>query len=810
MTFLSIIATSCTQVCSRVMGVILIFMLTLMPGYSEDSPLAGAERFNPESAVQGSGWANIYDPVSNSVQVLPYNIIDDMAVFQGDMLLGPAAVFEPLGPPPQPDVQQGVATQFLGRRWDDGIVYYNLNGHPESTAILDAMSYLEDNTSIRFVERTSEANYVTFQDSGGCSSFIGMLGGSQDITIGPGCQSLGVVSHEIFHALGVYHEQSRSDRDSFVAINFGNIQAGFEGNFNIASNAIDIGSYNYDSIMHYSTHAFSSNGSPTIETTPSGISIGNRAALSDGDIETMQYLYYTDLQLDLSTVSQANPGASVQVDIDIANRGDTDIGDIIARDVKVSLPLPAQSTYVSFSSSDSWSCSQVSQTVECDIATLDRNADSSIQINLTAPNSLNNMVLTPTVSASNRDIQSSNDSDTETITILNLTDMSVDISTSKNSVNVGETLNVDLEFENIGSIDAQQVTLELSIPDELQFDSFIGTDWSCSHTANLTTCTLNSLAASGNSDLSISYKTIGAADSASISATVSTQNTDGDLSNNNRAASIEIINLTDLAVEISATDTSIRVGDNITMNIDLQNNGPTTVQDISLDLVASSTNLKFLEATGTNWTCNHSGNNTSCSLASLASSASAQLLVNFKAAKKTASVSPSVTVSTTVADTNAANNSDSLSLKINNKGSSSSSGSGALEGWLLVLLVLLLLFRNRFSSTLIPRTGQWFGITAMVLLSSCQATNAGTEKIILVDNTMVDCEGVAPQKCMKIKEPDNDQWTLFYSQIEGFEHLTGYDYKLLIRTYEIDNPPADASSTGYQLVKVIEKTCNGC
>jgi len=697
MTTLQKVFSSCTQRFYKLLGLSLALILTSLPGYSEDNPQAGAERFNPESAIQGSGWANIYDPVSNSIQVLPYNIVDNMAIYDGDIILGPAKAFETLGVSPDPLIQQGVATQSLGRRWDDGIVYYNLNGHPESTAILDAMSYLEDNTSIRFAARSSEVNYVTFQSSGGCSSFVGMLGGSQNITIGPGCQSRGVVSHEIFHALGVYHEQSRSDRDSHVTINFGNIRSGFEGNFNIAGNAIDIGSYNYNSIMHYSTHAFSKNGSPTITTIPAGTSIGNRSSLSSGDIETMQYLYYTDLQLDLSTPNQVNPGANVQLDIDIANRGDTDIGNIIAKDVKVSLPLPTQSAYVNFSSSDSWSCSQVSQTVECEIATLDRNADSTLQINLTAPSSLNSMVVTPTVSASNRDIQTGNDSDSATITILNLTDMSVAISTSKNSVNVGESLRVDLELDNIGSVDAQQVSLVINTPAEMQYDSFSGTSWSCSHANNATTCTLASLAASGKSNLSIEFDTIGALATANISATVSTQNTDGDLSNNNRTAPIEIINLTDLAVQISASDTKIDVGDKVTMNVDLENKGPTTVQDISLELVASSTNLKFLEAIGPDWTCNHSGNNTSCSLTTLASSASSKLSINFEAVQKTASVSPSVTVSAPVTDTNATNNSDSLSLKINKKDSSSSSGSGAFEGWFLIILVWSFLVKKKFS-----------------------------------------------------------------------------------------------------------------
>lgn len=68
-----------------------------------------------------------------------------------------------------------------------------------------------------------------------------------------------------------------------------------------------------------------------------------------------------------------------------------------------------------------------------------------------------------------------------------------------------------------------------------------------------------------------------------------------------------------------------------------------------------------------------------------------------------------------------------------------------------------------------------------------------------------DCTGPFPQKCMQVRTGDELNYSYFYSLIEGFVYEEGYEYKLIVRREQINNPPMDASSIRYLLVKQISK-----
>ena len=118
-----------------------------------------------------------------------------------------------------------------------------------------AMDAIEAISAIRFVNRTNEADYVRIQNADVNNSFVGRIGGEQVINIFNWDYQF-IMCPELFHCLGIEHEQSRPDRDNFIQINMDNVCVANRFNFNRITNARRYGSYDFESIMHYGNTAF--------------------------------------------------------------------------------------------------------------------------------------------------------------------------------------------------------------------------------------------------------------------------------------------------------------------------------------------------------------------------------------------------------------------------------------------------------------------------------------------------------------------------------------------------------------------------
>ncbi|KAL2093942.1 hypothetical protein ACEWY4_011254 [Coilia grayii] len=180
----------------------------------------------------------------------------------------------------------------------DGRVYVpyviaNQYSDRELAVIERGLQSFSSSTCIRFFPRYNERDYIHIQSLNGCYSSVGRRGNSQTLSLSrSGCVYYDTVQHELLHALGFNHEQTRSDRDNHIRVLLENVISGKEHNFR-KINTLNQGTpYDYNSIMHYHRYAFSKNNQPTLVPIPDpNVEIGMATEMSYNDILRVNRLY---------------------------------------------------------------------------------------------------------------------------------------------------------------------------------------------------------------------------------------------------------------------------------------------------------------------------------------------------------------------------------------------------------------------------------------------------------------------------------------------------------------------------------------
>ncbi|XP_076026987.1 meprin A, alpha (PABA peptide hydrolase), tandem duplicate 1 [Genypterus blacodes] len=123
---------------------------------------------------------------------------------------------------------------------------------------------------VDFKPYEGEKTFIRFVKRGGCFSSVGDQQTGQILSLGSGCDHKAIIEHELLHALGFYHEQSRTDRDDYVDIWLEQVTPGMEHNFNKYNDEYITDQntpYDYESLMHYRPFAFNKNATiPTVTT----------------------------------------------------------------------------------------------------------------------------------------------------------------------------------------------------------------------------------------------------------------------------------------------------------------------------------------------------------------------------------------------------------------------------------------------------------------------------------------------------------------------------------------------------------------
>ncbi|XP_062615614.1 MAM and LDL-receptor class A domain-containing protein 1-like [Saccostrea cucullata] len=242
------------------------------------------EAYNPDSAV-ASLLAGMFVK-RNGIERSPHIDFKHTKRFQGQQMDSHKFTHKQkvqfgLESENESDLQRRRRRNFMtqdGALWPEGIVPYDIDSSltPDALEVIFAgINMISDLTCVRFARQGTataknvlHGNWVRFFSGKGCWSYVGMVGwGRQDISLqDPGCINVATAIHEMCHAIGMWHEQNRRDRDHYIQLYGDNIQNGGLQNINFAAMTTRM-LYPYDisSVLQYSLNSFAIDRSkPTI------------------------------------------------------------------------------------------------------------------------------------------------------------------------------------------------------------------------------------------------------------------------------------------------------------------------------------------------------------------------------------------------------------------------------------------------------------------------------------------------------------------------------------------------------------------
>jgi hypothetical protein len=251
-------------------------------------------------------------------RVVTYTVVNGKAVYEGDILLehvdeisagapgNGATIAYPAGL--WPKVGSVFQVPYIIDPASGGVANINAAISQFNATFPGLIQWVLQTTETDFVDINLDPNNL----SGQCEAFVGRVGGEQVVGGSASCV-VSTILHEMGHTVGMWHEQSRSDRDTYVTVLYQNIIKGSRSNFDqVLDNVQNLTLYDYASVMHYIPFAFSRNGGPALESIPAGMPLSNLVGYSSGDIDAIKRLYgAAPAQV---TVTSNPPGLQVIVD----------------------------------------------------------------------------------------------------------------------------------------------------------------------------------------------------------------------------------------------------------------------------------------------------------------------------------------------------------------------------------------------------------------------------------------------------------------------------------------------------------------
>ncbi|MBL3548776.1 M12 family metallopeptidase [Chryseobacterium sp. KMC2] len=194
-----------------------------------------------------------------------------------------------------------IVSSFI-KTWPNATVYYTLpsqgslstqNYNTFLTNINKAFEMISSQTSVQFIQRTNQTEYITFTYSTSTNS--SPLGWGKNTVNGIKIYNItypAIIAHEVMHSMGIMHKQCRPDRDQYIIVDVNRAIEGSRHNFNLYHDYAGNGEFDFGSVMMYQSTDFAIDTSKPVMTKLDGSTFTKqRTALSAGDYAGINHLY---------------------------------------------------------------------------------------------------------------------------------------------------------------------------------------------------------------------------------------------------------------------------------------------------------------------------------------------------------------------------------------------------------------------------------------------------------------------------------------------------------------------------------------
>jgi hypothetical protein len=257
---------------------------------AEDEGVVDMDTFDPGAGIAQDALTGrtVLRTADGDVEV-GYDVVGGHALVEGDIDLGPVDQLRGVGDP----TARSNTNLIYGAQFPSSTIFY-VKPTFNVSAIVAAMNDITAKTDVDFVQLPvalpglSGIQFALSSDPGVSSSPVGYQGGFQTVKVWS-THGQGVVEHEVLHALGMWHEQQRIDRDSFITVNLG--CAPIDRWHNFDKTGLPVGVFDFNSIMIYGSFSFSFIPNCPVMTKKNGATFSGNSVLSAGDIAAVNLLY---------------------------------------------------------------------------------------------------------------------------------------------------------------------------------------------------------------------------------------------------------------------------------------------------------------------------------------------------------------------------------------------------------------------------------------------------------------------------------------------------------------------------------------